>query len=204
MLAVRRQFRLFRMLQMSAMALVASAAVAQGLTGSRYLISEADIVKQLSVLGVSVDVSQVHLPLHMSAAVVSPKLEIVTAQSMGGDQVRVECRCGEASDCLPFLATVVVRDSDLVAAEIRSRIGLATGGQQTLLRNGLSAGTRVRLGVGSRAVLIIRDGHLDIRLQVLAIDSGTIGQQIRVCTLDRKKVFHAIITGEGTLAGVLE
>ena len=204
MLAGRRQFRLFSMLQMPAMALLASAAVAQGLAGSRYLISEADIVKQLSVLGVRVDVSQVHLPLHMSAAVASPKLEIVTAQSIGDDQVRVELRCGEASDCLPFLATVAVRDSDLVAAEIRSRIGLATDGQQTLSQNGMSTGPRARLGVGSRAVMIIRDGHLDIHLQVLAIDSGSIGQQIRVCTLDRKKVFHAIITDEGTVTGVME
>ena len=41
-------------------------------------------------------------------------------------------------------------------------------------------------------------------LQVLVIDSAAIGQQVRVCTLDRKKVFHATVTGEGTLTGGIE
>jgi flagella basal body P-ring formation protein FlgA len=50
----------------------------------------------------------------------------------------------------------------------------------------------------------MRDGHLDIHLQVLAIDTGTIGQQVRVSTLDRKKVFHGIVTGSATVTGEME
>ena len=50
-------------------------------------------------------------------------------------------------------------------------------------------------------MLTIRDGHLNIRLQVLAIDSGRMGQHVRACTLDRKKVFRATVTGEDTVTG---
>jgi flagella basal body P-ring formation protein FlgA len=53
-------------------------------------------------------------------------------------------------------------------------------------------------------VLRICSGHLDIHLQVLAMDSGLIGQQVRVCTLDRKTVFHAVVTGEATVTGAME
>jgi flagella basal body P-ring formation protein FlgA len=45
---------------------------------------------------------------------------------------------------------------------------------------------------------------LNIRLQVVAMDSGAVGQQVRVCTLDRRKVFHGTVMDEETVAGVME
>ena len=60
MLGERSQSRLFGILLTAASLLLANAAMAQGLTGSRYPISEADVAKELGVLGVSVDASQVH------------------------------------------------------------------------------------------------------------------------------------------------
>jgi flagella basal body P-ring formation protein FlgA len=45
---------------------------------------------------------------------------------------------------------------------------------------------------------------LDIHLPVMAIYTGAVGQQVRVCTLDRKKVFHGTVTAEGTVTGVME
>jgi flagella basal body P-ring formation protein FlgA len=172
---------------------VASVAGAQGLAGSRYPISGAHIAKALSLVGVSVEASQVHFPSNLSATVESPEMEIVTATPIGERQVRLEVRCATAAECLPFFAAVDVRNATLISAELQSH-SAATA----------AASHQTRLRVGSHAVLIIKDGHLNIHLQVLAIDSGVIGQQVRVCTLDRKRVFQARVTGGATLTGVLQ
>jgi hypothetical protein len=217
MLGEKRHSRLFGTLQVTLLVLLTGCATAQGLNGSRYPITERDIAKELDVVGIDVDASQIHLPVHMDAADASPKLEIVTAQPLRDSQLRLELRCPTTSVCLPFLAMLDVKDANLVSAAIRLKIGSANtsrqrmasqGGAQVdqeLRGSGVSAREdRPRLKVGSRAVLEMRDGHMEIHIQVLAIDSGSIGQQVRVCTLDRKKVFQATVTGEGTVTGVMK
>jgi hypothetical protein len=205
MFGERSQSRVFGILLTTAALLLASVDMAQGLTGSRYPISESDITKELSVLGVSVDASQVHLPAYVSAATASPKLGVVTAQPLGAGQVRIELRCPTAEECLPFFASLDVKDANLVSADIQLKTASATAaGHQTEVWVGEESVSRPQLRVGAHAVLTIREGHLDIHLQVLVIDTGAIGQQVRVCTLDRKKVFHATVTGEDTVAGGIE
>jgi hypothetical protein len=193
------------MLQVAALLVFANATLAQGLATSRYPVSEADIAKALSVVGLSVEASQVHLPVQMNAAIESPKLEIVTAKPMGNSQLRLELRCPTVAECLPFFAMLDVENVNLISAEIQSKsVAAIAASHQPKVRIGDSSATPMRLRVGSHAVLVIRDGHLDIRLQVLAIDSGVMGEQVRVCTLDRKKVFHATVIGEATVTGVME
>lgn len=205
MLRESSQSRLFDVLRTTALLLLANAAMAQGLLGSRYPIHEADIAKELGVVGVSVNASQVHLPAHMSSANASPKLEIVTSQPIGYNQVRIELRCTAVEECLPFFATVDVKDAKRASTEIQLKTAPATAvSHQAALRIVGESVNLPRLTVGSHAVLIIQSGHLDIHLQVLAIDSGAVGQQVRVCTLDRKKVFHATVVGEDTVTGEIE
>lgn len=180
------------------------AAFAQGLSGSRYPISKADIAKELGVAGVSVEASQVHVPAGMSAASISPKLEIVAVEPIGNDQVRLQLRCSTIAECLPFFATLHVKEANLVSAEIRLKSAGATVANHQMVMQGEGPVSQPPIRVGSHAVLIMQDGHLDIHLQVLAIDAGLLGQQVRVSTLDRKKVFHATVTGEGTVTGAIE
>ena len=181
------------------------AAIAQDLAGTRYPISKADIAKELGVVGVSVAASQIHIPPGMSAAVMSPKFEIVTAEPMGNSQLRLEFRCSTAAECLPFFAALDVKQANLASAEIRSKsAGITVPNRHAVIQLGAGTASRPQIEVGSHALLILRDGHLHIHLQVLAIDTGVLGQQVRVCTLDRKKVFRATVTGEGTVTGGIE
>jgi hypothetical protein len=201
----RGQWHSFRLLQTAALLLVASMAAAQGIAGPRYRIAEADIARELSVIGLNIDVTQVHFPAYISSATEAPKLEIVTAEPIGADQVRLEISCLTASECLPFFATVDVKEPGPFSAEVRLKTHKAiAANRQPVLQLGVAPINQARLRVGSHAVMLIRDGRVDIRLQVLAIDSGAIGQQVRVCTLDRKKVFRATVTGEGTVTGMME
>ena len=198
--------RLVGTLQVTLLVSLAGCAMAQGLNGSRYPITERDIARELNVAGIDVDASRVHLPVRMDAADASPKLEIVTAQPLRDSQLRLELRCPTTSECLPFLAMLDVDDANLVSAAIRLKIGSAnTSRQQMASRGGIQVDEdRPKLKVGSRAVLEMRDGHMEIHLPVLAIDSGSVGQQVRVCTLDRKKVFQATVAGEGTVTAVMK
>jgi hypothetical protein len=201
----RSRSRLTGILPTVVVMVAAGAAIAQDPPGSRYPISKADIAKQLSVVGVSVEASQVHIPVGVSAAGMSPKFEIVTAEPMGNNQVRLELRCSTAAECLPFFAALDMKEANLVSAEIRLKPGRATAAnRQAAMQVGAGAASQPQIEVGSHALLIIRDGHLDIHLQVVAIDTGVLGQQVRVCTLDRKKVFRATVTGEGTVTGAIE
>jgi hypothetical protein len=106
MLRKRSQSHLFGVLPTVASLLLASVVIAQGLTGSRYPITEFDIAKELRRLGVSVDASQVHLPAYVSASIASPKLGIVAARALGAGQVRIELRCPTTEECLPFFASL--------------------------------------------------------------------------------------------------
>ena len=201
----RSQSRLFGILPTAALLVLANAAMAQGPAVSRYQISELDIAKELVVIGVNVNASQVHLPAQISARTASQKLEIVTVQPLKANQVRIELRCSKAAECLPFFASLDVEDANQTSADIQSRITSSTApSHQTAEPIGGEPVIGRQLKVGSHAVLTIRDGHLNIHLQVLAIDSGAVGQQVRVSTLDRKKIFHATVTGEGTVAGGVE
>ena len=205
MLRENRCSRLFGILQAAVLLLLPNATLAQGLAAPRYPVSQADIAKALSVIGLSVEASQVHLPVQMNAAIESPKLEIVTTQPMGNSQLRLEFRCVKAAECLPFFAIVDVENANLISAEIHSKpVAAIAARHEVKVQTGEGAAAPTRVRVGSHAVLIIRDGHLDIRLQVLAIDNGVMGEQVRVCTLDRKKVFHATVIGEATVTEVME
>lgn len=205
MFGERSRLRSSGILAAAALLVLANATIAQGLARSRYPISESDVAKELGAIGVNVNASQVHLPAQMTSAISSPKLEIITAQPLGPDQVRIELRCPTAEGCLPFFAAVDVEDAKLVSAEIQLKNASVTvASHPTTGRIVRGAASRPQLRVGSHAVMTIRDGHLDIHLQVLAIDSGAIGQQVRVCTLDRKTVFHATVTGEDTVTGEIE
>lgn len=194
--------RRIRLWKVAALTLVAGTAMAQDLVGIRYPISELDIVHELNAAGVGVEASQVHLPGQISSTIASPKLAISAATPMGDNQVRLQLRCAAGAQCLPFFVILDAKDG---SAEIRlvNRLVMESGHQSTS-KTGEAPESHAQLRVGSHATLIIRDGHLNIHLPVLAIDSGSMGQQVRVCTLDRRKIFRATVTGNETVVGVAE
>ena len=205
MLGMKWRSQKMKILQAALLILLADVALAQGLTGPRYPITQGDIAKALRVAGVSVEMSHVSLPVQMSATVAEPKLEIVTADPLGTNQVALKLRCYAASECLPFVAFAVVEDPKSAADSIRSKITSTTPARHLMdSRMTAAPASKSSLKVGSRAVMEMRDGHMEIHLQVLAMDDGALGQQVRVCTLDRKKTFRATVTGEGTVTGEME
>lgn len=194
-----------RVFQTAVLVLVVNGCAAQELTGPRYQISEADIANKLTAIGIGVNPSQVHLAAHIGASVQSPKLEISAVEPTGDDRVDLELHCSAAAECLPFFAAVNVQNVNSFVAEVQAKRPTPTPkDHQATSSIGASTASSARLKVGSQVLLIVRDGHMEIHLQVLTIDSGAIGQQVRVCTLDRKKVFRGTVTNETTVSGEME
>jgi Chaperone for flagella basal body P-ring formation len=174
----------------------------------RYPITGPMVANFLQANGVNVTSAQVRLPMELTAATPDPQLEIVGTQTGRDGELRLELRCQRAGECLAFSALVYVGDEKAIPvakkpehssdklASIRSLSG-ATG--PAVLRSN-SPGLRV----GSQVVLLIEDGQMQIHLPVVAMDSGSSGGRVRVCTLNRKKVFQAVVVDAGVVRGVIE
>lgn len=195
--------------------LAASLAFAQDQT-TRYPIAEAAIVESLNRIGVNVDPSRIHLPMKLTSKSPSPDLEVTSVESAGNNNLQLGFRCAKRGECLPFNAIVAdVNSADLSvisrkwseAALADSASGRATYGMPAGMKNRapeqdkssgaiLKAGTRVRL--------VIWSGHMEIQIPALAMESGPVGKEVRLCSLDRKKSFRATVIDDKSAIGDAE
>ena len=195
------------------LSMAASLAFAQQRQGMHYPITEATVANLLHANGTSVDSSQVHLPMQLAAAIPDPHLEIVAARKVTEHELDLEVRCQATSECLPFDALVDTSDANTIAASVRGSLSPDKSAQQLSAREvpekstpavGSIAATSDHLHAGAQIVLVIVDGRMRIHLPAIAVDSGAKGAQIRACTLDRKKIFHAVVVDGKTAQEVVE
>lgn len=193
--------------------IVASFAFAQQPQGMHYSITPAAIANLLHANGTNVASSQVHLPMQLTAAIPEPHLEIVRTRRVTEHELDLEIHCQATSECLPFDAVVDVNDANTMAAEARTggsfgMFARQSSVEETTEKPSLPAESTAssvdRLQVGTQAILVIIDGRMRIHLPVIAMDSGYKGTIIRVCTLDRKKIFQAIVVNDAMVQGAVQ
>ena len=196
------------------MLMIVSAVWAQTAPGARYPITESTVVSFLQSNGIFIAPSQVHLPMPLSAKSSLPELEVTAAQQVNHHQLQIGFRCVQAGECLPFNATLEVMNSDNVSAELRAVIASHSNISE-LADNSIAGSLHAQVPAlqakrvasklaraGTRVCLIIRDGHMEIHLPVLMLDTAAAGKQVRVSSLDRKKVFSATVVDSQTVSGV--
>lgn len=192
--------------------LAASLAIAQQPQGTRYPISTTAIAKFLQAHGTKATSSQIHLPMQLTATIPEPHFEIARTRRVADHELDLEVHCQSASECLPFRAMVDVNDSDTVSAAVNTEDSLNRPARQSSVEAVIHATSLPTepaapapdLRVGAQAVLVIIDGRMRIHLPVIAMDSGSQGTSIRVCTLDRKRIFHAVVVNGETVQGALQ
>ena len=187
-------------------------AFAEQHTATHYLITEATVANLLSAAGANVASSQVHLPMQLTASNPEPHLEIIAVRKLTEHELNLEVRCQTTSECLPFDALIDVNDTDAISAAHsplsphifarRSRVDETT--EKSPFTAGHPVSTLDRLRSGTQVVLVILDGRMRIQLPAVTMDDGARGALIRVCTLDRKKTFHAVVLDGSTVKGVIE
>ena len=173
------------------MAMVSTAALCAGADGGRNPVTQAQVAAALSNAGTPVTPGQVTLMADVVATTNRPSLQVDSVQARGDRQVRVRMSCATAQECLPFIVEVNVPWGSAPHAFTSARAP----------RNRETAPIVVRSG--SAATLLIDQGRIHIRLQVVCMESGAMGQTIRVQDRISKRIYLAQIADETRLRGGL-
>ncbi len=159
----------------------------------RIPITALAVAQILAQSGLVVDPRQIQLPASLTSSTELPTLRMDGAELLPDGRLRVRISCQQAGQCQSFLASVETHgtgDSLATLGAFDSNRARAGSTRST----SLSA-----LQAGKPATLLMEDPHMRIQLPVIAIDSGAVGAAVRVSSLDRKQIFHGVVTREQTV-----
>ena len=163
----------------------------------RFPLLREEITVTLQKAGLTVAAPQIELPPSITASRQSPALHVTAAEMLPDSRLRVRLACVQASECQPFLATVTLPEK---ANALENISALRSSFSPTLpIRTVESPGLRA----GQRATLLMEDEHMRIALPIVSIDSGSVGSEVRVSSLDRKQSFRGTVLDAQTVRGSL-
>ena len=149
----------------------------------------------------SVDGVQVKMMASMTATVAMPVLEIQTVSLTAPNEARLRLGCRVHAECLPFFAAAVWpanADTKKLPQEMdRPAVNASAIEQAGRLRG------QPMLRVGTIATLVMDAQRIEIRMQVVSLESGGPGDKVRVTTIDHKHSYVAEIVTPTVLKGSL-
>jgi hypothetical protein len=165
---------------------------------NRESITTAQIADAIRAAGVRVYAGQVSLLSDVIARTNSPALAVESVGPWEGNLARVRMTCVSSEECLPFFVTIRrsrtdVSDDVFDASDFRA------------LRHSPAEPpkSKVILRSGSPAVLLLDGGHVHIRLAVICLENGAVGQTIRVTGRAHEHTYMAEVCSDGSLRGTL-
>ncbi|HEX4322506.1 MAG TPA: hypothetical protein VHZ52_16450 [Acidobacteriaceae bacterium] len=158
----------------------------------RVAIETDRIASAITRAGLPVSAHQVTLLSDVEAATGAPALKVESMQRAGDGRTMVRLSCAAAEECLPFY--VAIRGND----DVRKLQDLNSPIEQTK-----PTGKAIVMRSGSQATLLLDGDRIHIQLAVVCLESGGVGQAIRVSGKDRKMVYRAEIVDGTTLRGRL-
>lgn len=160
----------------------------------RLEITRAEVASAIGDAGLQVLPEQVILLSDVITKTGTPRLTVAAMEPWDAHRLRVRMNCGSVGDCLPFYVAVEffgVHDLQRPQAE------------HDALRNvGADVKQRAVLRVGAPAVLLLEGARIHIRLAVSCLESGYVGQTIRVVDKERH-TYLATVGIDGYLRGSL-
>ena len=163
----------------------------------RFPLLREEITAALQKAGLTVAAPQIEIPPLLTASQQRPALQVTAAEMLPDRRLRVRLSCVQVSECQPFLATVTLPEKanaleniSALRSSFSPRLPI-----QTVRSPGLRA--------GQRATLLMEDEHMRIALPIVSIDSGPVGSEVRVSSLDRKQSFRGTVLDAQTVRGSL-
>jgi hypothetical protein len=160
----------------------------------RYAIRPDRIAGAMATMGMQVAPSQLTMLTDAVATTADPQLRVQSMQRWPGDRVMVRLECANREECLPFFVSVRMGNSDSDQAAM-ANVAMSTQG------NNQKPVAAVR--AGSPATLYLEGDHVHIRVAVICLQSGAVGQTIRAEGPDHVQKYTAQVAGEGVLRGRL-
>ena len=164
--------------------LIAAAATALAVTP----LLPQQVARVVSRSGIPVSPGQIQFLSTVTARDPDPVLDLISIAAWGPHSMKARIGCRDHSECLPFFVAVGV-DSPSIGLK-------AAGTRRVLARR-----TPPVLRVGAEATLVLHSEGLQVAIPVICLESGEIGQSIRVTTSDRRRIYRAEVVNAKLLKG---
>ena len=164
---------------------------------NRFPLSVDRISQALLTSGLLTQAGDIELPMPLFTSVPSPQLAVVGSEAAADARLRLRISCVSHEECVPFFILVNLHDKQRALDA------------QAVLRAKFRAVSPTKLPsspavlAGEQAVLLLGDDHIEIRLPVVTIDTGKVGAEVRVASLDRKRTYRGLVIETGIVRGEL-
>lgn len=177
-------------------ALVSVDASAAVTPSEHFSITSKEVVQAMESKQLPVDGVEVVLPAHISTTVAEPALDVASVAVVDSHNARLRMECQVRSVCTPFYAAVHWSSAKTLSPQqIMSAHGAAIVAK--------AAAGQVMLRSGSTAMMLIDEDRLHIRMPVVCMQGGAVGDKVRVTTPNHRQTFEALILNAQELKGSL-
>lgn len=162
----------------------------------RERISARQVADAMSVAGIVVNAAQVEVLSGSVRAKENASLRVVSVRDKADGGIMVKLRCQNNQQCLPFYALVHGVDGATTGA-VRGREA------KQLASNPHEALPQTIIRGGDRATLILESADSRMRIPVVCLQNGAVGEKIHVASPDHRQFFDAEVVAVGMLKGKL-
>lgn len=163
---------------------------------ARYAIRTQQVAAAIANMGVPVTGAQVEMLSDITASTANPHLAVQSLEKWGSDGVMVRLQCQSREECLPFIVRLQLKAGD-------PRPVLTASAQPAAEQEPAKRAAQATVRSGSPAVLVLEGPHVQIRVSVVCLEAGTIGQTIRATDPEHKQVYTGQVIADGLLKGRL-
>lgn len=163
---------------------------------NQYAITAAQVAQAITRTGMQVTPAQVTLLSNVVAATPAPVLQVRSVNFESRHRITARLVCAESQQCLPFIVAVRLKSQGRAPVAQPN----ASVPQPAPVR---SLPQRPAVRWGSRAVLLLVAPHMQIRVPVICMQNGSVGQTIRVTSADHRETYSAQVVSSGFLRGTM-
>jgi len=176
-----------------------AAAAQQASPPKPYSLGAEEVTTALATHDISLGIDQVEFLAQVKSSHPNSTLEVERLQAASRVSLLARMRCREAGECLPFY--VVLHLSDKQEPQAMLERFPASPPVHTVPASTLRPIWVVR--AGEKATFVLEGKNFRATAPVICLQSGRQGENIRVSSLDRKRVMVGEIVAPGLLHGAL-
>jgi hypothetical protein len=178
--------------------LVAGTTASASAATEHYAISTDIVAAAIGGIGVAVAPEQVTLLTDVVATKPAPVLKVRSVEKMDNERLVARMECESHDECLPFYVSI--------------RVGQGSKAHGALVLASLSAADlaprsnakSIVLRAGSVTTLQLDGDHIQIRLPVICLESGSPGKTVRATDKNHRVVYSALVIDGSLLKGRLQ
>lgn len=175
----------------------AAASLPADAAAARSAITPVEIAAAVNRFGIPVAPQQIVLSSNVAATSATPRLQVESVQRWNSGQLMVRLSCAGADECVPFFAELRLNPQAQTQSPAQADPALMAVNLQR------SGSTSPLVHANLPATLYLDGDHVHIRLTVICLQNGKLGQTVRASDKDRKIFYTAQVADNGVLKGRL-